>query len=69
MTEALMAQRDTKPDLASALWPHLSQAARAEQARQAQADAELKARLKRTANNLQEVLDSLRKEREQQSNK
>jgi hypothetical protein len=32
-----MAQRDTKPDLASALYPHLSQAAKVEQARQAQA--------------------------------
>ena len=58
-----MAQRDTKPDLASALYPHLSQAAKVEQARQAQAQAEQKARLKRTADNLQEVLDSLRKER------
>jgi hypothetical protein len=52
-----------KPDLASALWPHLSQAAKAEQARQAQAQAELKARIKRTADNLQEVLDSLRNEK------
>ena len=59
-----MAQRDQKqPDLASALWPHLSQATRAEQARQAQAQAEQKARLKRTADNLQSVIDSLRKER------
>ena len=55
-----MAQRDTKPDLASALYPHLSQAAKAQQAVQARADAERKARLKRTADNLQEVLDSLR---------
>ena len=59
-----MAQRDQKPsDLASAMWPHLSQAARAEEARQSQADAERKARLKRTADNLQSVLDSLRQER------
>ena len=58
-----MAQRDTKPDLASALYPHLSQAAKAQQAVQARADAERKARLKRTADNLQSVIDSLRKER------
>jgi hypothetical protein len=64
-----MTQREQRPDLASAMYPHLSRAARAEAARQAQADAELKARLRRTANNLQEVLDSLRKEREQRSNK
>jgi len=53
-----------KPDLASAMWPHLSRAAKAEGQRQIQWQAELKERSKRTADHLQEVLDSLRKERE-----
>jgi hypothetical protein len=49
--------------LASALWPHLSQAAKAEEARQAKAQADLRERNKRTAAHLDEVLDALRKER------
>ena len=52
-----------KPDLASAMWPHLSRAAKAEGQRQIQWQAELKERSKRTADNLQSVLDSLRTER------
>ena len=59
-----MAERDQKPDIASAMWPHLSRAAKAEGQRQIQWQAELKERSKRTADHLQEVLDSLRKERE-----
>jgi hypothetical protein len=45
------------------MWPHLSRAAKAEGQRQIQWQAELKERSKRTADNLQSVLDSLRKER------
>ena len=52
-----------KPDLASALWPHLSQAAKAEQARQAQAQAELKARNRRLVDNLQATIDAVRREK------
>jgi hypothetical protein len=55
--------RDRRPDLASALWPHLSRAAKAQEAAQARAQAEQKARIKRTAGNLQEVLDSLQREK------
>jgi hypothetical protein len=58
-----MAQRDQKPDLASAMWPHLSREAKAKAAQEAKAQAELKARLKRTAQHLGEVLASLREER------
>jgi hypothetical protein len=55
--------RDQKPDLASAMYPHLSQAARVEQARQAQAQAEQKARLRRTIENLREIIDAVRREK------
>jgi len=57
-------QRNQKqPDLASAMYPALSREAKAREAQQVRAQAEQKARSKRTADNLQEVLDSLRKER------
>jgi len=55
----------TKPDLASAMYPSLSRDAKAKEAAQAQQDAEMKERSRRTAENLQAVLDSLRREREQ----
>jgi hypothetical protein len=58
-----MAERDQKPDIASAMWPHLSRAAKAEGQRQIQWQAELKERSKRTADNLQEVLDAVRREK------
>jgi hypothetical protein len=56
----MMAQRDQKPDLASAMYPALSREARQQAAEKQQAQAEQKARLKRTAENLQEVLDSFK---------
>jgi len=59
-----MAQRDQKqPDLASALWPHLSQAAKAEAARQARWQAEQKARNRRMAEHLQAITEQLRREK------
>jgi hypothetical protein len=50
-------------DLASALYPHLSQAAKAEEVRQARAQAEQQDRSRRTAENLDVILQQLRKER------
>jgi len=58
-----MAQRDQKPDLASAMYPALSATARAERARQAQAQAELKARNRRLVDNLQATIDAVRREK------
>ena len=58
-----MAEQRTRPDLASAMYPSLSREARQQAAEKQRAQAELKARLKRTASNLQEVLDSLRREK------
>jgi hypothetical protein len=59
-----MAPRDQKQaDLASAMWPHLSRAAKAEGQRQIQWQAELKERSKRTADNLQATIDAVRKEK------
>jgi hypothetical protein len=52
-----------KPDLASAMYPALSQKRKVEEARRVQAEAEQKARSRRTADNLQAVLESLRRER------
>jgi hypothetical protein len=46
-----------EPSIGDAMWPTLSRAAA-----QARQDTELKSRLKRTAKNLQEVLDSVRRE-------
>jgi hypothetical protein len=58
-----MAERDQKqPDLASALYPHLSREAKAQRARQAQAQAEQKMRSQKTAQHLQEAIDDLRRE-------
>jgi hypothetical protein len=54
-----------RPDLASAMYPSLSRRAREREAEQAKASEEQRARLKRTADNLQEALNSLRREREQ----
>ena len=64
-----MTQREQKPDLASAMWPHFSREAKAKEAQQAKAQAEQKARLRRTIENLDEIIDAVRKERGQQSNK
>ena len=55
--------REQKPDLASALWPHLSREAKAKAAQQAKARAELKARNKRLADNLQATIDAVRREK------
>jgi hypothetical protein len=56
-------QRDQKPDLASALWPHLSQQAKAEAARQARWQEERKARNRRLADHLREAVDAVRREK------
>jgi hypothetical protein len=45
------------------MWPSLSQAAKTKQAAQVRQDAEMKERSKRTAENLQAVIDSLRREK------
>jgi len=59
-----MAQRDQPPpDLASAMYPALSREARQRQASEAKAQAEQRGRLKRTAANIQEVIDALHRER------
>jgi hypothetical protein len=59
-----MAQRDQKqPDLASAMWPGLSREVRQREAEQAKAREEQKARIKRTAANLQAAIDAVRRER------
>jgi hypothetical protein len=52
-------------DLASVMYPALSREAKAEEQRQARMQSEQRARSKRTVENLQSVLDALRREREQ----
>jgi hypothetical protein len=59
-------QRRGEPSIGDAMWPSLSQQARQQQAREARAQAELKARSKRTAENLQSVLDAIRREKERE---
>jgi hypothetical protein len=59
-----MAQRDQKPDLASALYPALSAAARAKAAREVKAREELKTRNRRLADRLQATIDAVRRDRE-----
>ena len=58
-----MAQRDPRPDLASAMWPHLSQATKAEEARQARIQSEQRDRNRRLADHLQETIDAVRREK------
>jgi hypothetical protein len=58
-----MAQRDQRSDLASVMYPALSREAKARAAEQARQDVELKARLKRTAENLQATIDAVRAEK------
>jgi hypothetical protein len=65
-TELTMARRDQKPDLASAMYPALSRETKAREAWQVRAEAERKARLKRTADNLQATIDAVLRDREQQ---
>jgi hypothetical protein len=55
--------REQKPDLASALWPHLSREAKAKETQQAKAQAELRERNKRLADNLQATIDAVRSEK------
>jgi hypothetical protein len=45
------------------MWPHLSREAKAKAAQQAKARAELKARNKRLADNLQATIDAVRREK------
>jgi len=52
--------KPSKHTAADAMWPALSRETKANEEREARAEAERKARLKRTAENLQEVLDSFR---------
>ena len=56
-------QREPKPDLASAMWPHLSREAKAKAAQEAKAQAELRERLKRTSDNLQATIDAVRSDK------
>jgi hypothetical protein len=60
-----MAQREQKPDLASAMYPSLSRETRQREAAEAKWWEEHKARNQRTAQRLQEAIDDLRREREQ----
>jgi hypothetical protein len=57
-----MAPREQKPDLASAMWPHLSRDVKVREVEQTKAQVEMRERLKRMAENLQEVTDAWRKE-------
>ena len=52
-----------KPDLASALYPHLSRDAKAKAAQEVKVREELKARSKRTVENLQATIDAVRREK------
>ena len=56
-------RRRSELSVADAMWPSLSQAAKTKQAAQVRQDAEMKERSKRTAENLQAVIDSLRREK------
>jgi len=56
-------QREPKPDLASAMWPHLSREAKAKAAQEAKAQAELRERNRRLADNLQATIDAVRSEK------
>jgi hypothetical protein len=58
-----MAEQRPRPSLADAMWPSWSRAAKEREAQEAKARAEMKERSRRTAENLQSVLDSLRRER------
>jgi hypothetical protein len=59
-----MAQRDPRPSLAAAMYPNLSREAKAKAAEQTKAQQELRERSRRTAAHLDEVLESIRRERE-----
>jgi hypothetical protein len=60
----MMAPRDQKQkDLASLMYPQLSREARQQAAEKQRVQAEQRERSKQTAENLQEVIDSLRRER------
>ena len=54
-----------KPDLASAMWPHLSRAVKAEGQRKLLWQKELKERSKRTSENLQATIDAVRRDKGQ----
>jgi hypothetical protein len=58
-----MTQRDQKPDLASVMYPALSQQARQQRAQEARAQAERRERNKRLADNLQATLDAVRRDK------
>ena len=58
-----MAPRDERPDLASAMYPALSQQARQREASEAKAREEQKVRSKRLADNLQATIDAVRREK------
>jgi hypothetical protein len=61
----MMAQRDTKPDLASAMYPSLSREAKAQEAKNERWQAEQRARDKRLADHLQETIDAVRREKQE----
>ena len=55
--------KPSKRSVADSMWPGLSAEAKAREAAQARAQAEQKARLQRTISNLDEVLNSLQREK------
>jgi hypothetical protein len=55
--------KPVQPDLASAMYPALSREAKAKEAAQAKAQAELRERLKRTSDNLQATIDAVRSDK------
>jgi hypothetical protein len=55
--------KQSKRSVADSMWPSLSREAKAREAAQAWAQAELKARNKRLADNLQVTIDAVRREK------
>jgi hypothetical protein len=62
-----MAEQRKHGDLASVMYPNLSREAKAKEAQQAKAQAELKARNRRLADNLQATIDAVRRDKGQTS--
>jgi hypothetical protein len=58
-----MAERDQKPSIADAMWPHLSRAAKAEGQRTIQWQAELKERNKQLADRIGTIVEEIRAEK------
>jgi len=58
-------QKPAQPDLASALYPHLSSSVRQRAASEARAQAEQKERSARTAARLGEIVEQIRREKQE----